>query len=63
MLIVIAIIYFGIKLIGEAIEDSQMKEWSKQQGFDTYASSTGLKDIKTGKHCYIDPITKKKTLW
>lgn len=63
MLILIAIIYFGIKFIGEAIDDAEMRAWSKQRGMDTYSSKTGLRDVKTGKRCHINPLTGEKTLW
>lgn len=63
MFIVIGIIYITYQLIKSAAEDAQIKQWSKSQGYDWYPSNTGMKDIKTDKHCYIDPRTGEKTLW
>ena len=63
MLIAIGIIYILYQLIKSAAEDAQIRQWCKSKGYDTYPSNTGLKDIKTGKHCYVDPCTGQKTLW
>ncbi len=63
MFIVIGIIWLLYHLIKSAMEDAEMKQWCKSRGYDTYPSNTGLKDIKTDKHCYIDPRTGEKTLW
>jgi hypothetical protein len=63
MLVLIGIIYFGYQIIKAAIDNAEMKEWSKRNGLDFYSSSTGLRDVKTDKRCYIDPITGKKKLW
>ena len=63
MFIVIGIIYILYQLIKSASEDAQMKQWCKSQGYDIYPSNTGMKDIKTDKHCYVDPRTGEKTLW
>ncbi len=63
MLTAIAIIYVIYQLIKSAAEDAQMKQWCKSKGYDTYPSNTGMRDVKTNKHCYVDPRTGKKTLW
>ena len=63
MLTAIAIIYIIYQLIKSASEDAQMKQWCKNRGYDTYPSNTGMRDVKTNKHCYVDPRTGKKTLW
>ena len=63
MILLIAILYFGYKLIKEAAEDAQVKSQCKSKGYDTYPSSTGLRDMKTGKRCYVNPRTGEKTLF
>lgn len=63
MLILIGIIYIIYHLVKEAAEDEQIRQWCARQGYDTYPSSTGMKDMKTGKHCWVDPRTGEKTLW
>ena len=63
MILLIAILYFGYKLANEAIQDAEIKNTCRSKGYDTYPSSTGLRDMKTGKRCYVDPRTGKKTLF
>ena len=63
ILVLIAIVYFGYKLLKEAKDDADIREQCRRQGHDTYPSSTGLRDMKTGKRCYVDPRTGKKTLF
>ena len=63
MILLIAILYFGYKLAKEASEDAQIKNQCRIKGYDTYPSSTGLRDIKTGKKCYVNPRTGEKTLF
>ncbi|MCH5211088.1 MAG: hypothetical protein J1F01_09015 [Oscillospiraceae bacterium] len=63
MILLIAILYFGYKLAKEAAEDTQIRNQCRNRGFDTYPSSTGLRDMKTGKRCYVNPRTGEKTLF
>ncbi len=63
MIILIGIIYVLYQLIKAAGEDAEIKRWCQSKGYDTYPSSTGLRDVKTDKHCYVDPMTGEKTLW
>jgi hypothetical protein len=62
MLIFIGILYIAYHLIKESLDNAEMKEWSKRNGFDTYSSKTGLRDVKTDRLCYIDPRTGEKKL-
>lgn len=62
-LIVIALLYFGYKALKAWSDDFDCKQDAINKGGSVYSSSTGLRDVKTGKHCYIDPKTGKKTLW
>ncbi len=63
MLVLIGIIYIIYHLVKEAVEDEQIRQWCARKGYDTYPSSTGMKDMKTGKHCWVNPRTGEKTLW
>ena len=60
MLLAIGIIYLIIKGIQAAVDDAEMRSWSQSKGYDTYASQTGIRDVKTNMHCYKD-IHGKKT--
>lgn len=61
------ILLFLIRLLIEGISswsmDSDCRQDAINRGSDIYSSRTGLRDVKTGKHCYIDVATGKKTLW
>lgn len=61
------ILIFLIRLLVEAISsfstDCACKQDAINRGGSVYSSSTGLRDVETGKHCYIDVSTDKKTLW
>lgn len=48
-LAVIGIIYIIVRLAKEASDDAWLREQARKDGLDFYASSTGLKDIKTNK--------------
>ena len=61
--ILIAIIYFGYKFIKSAMEDAETRELCRRNGSDTYPSNTGIRDMKTGQRCYVNPRTGKKTLF
>ena len=63
MIIAIGVVYIIYQLIKSAIEDEEVRQWCARQGYDTYPSNTGMRDMKTGKHCWVDPRTGKKTLW
>ena len=63
MLLLIAIIYVVYRLAKEAAEDAQIRNTCRSRGYDTYPSSTGLRDMKTGKRCYVNPRTGEKTLF
>ena len=63
MILLIAILYFGYRLAKEASQDAQIRNQCRSQGYDTYPSSTGLRDMKTGKRCYVNPRTGEKTLF
>ena len=49
MMILIAIIYFGYQLIKETNQDIEMRQWAISKGYDSYPSSTGLRDVRTNK--------------
>ena len=51
------------KILKELKDDAYLKAWAKQNNYDTYPSSTGQKDVKTGKHCCVNLMTGKKTTW
>lgn len=51
-LFVIAVIYVGYKLIKEWADDVEMRNIAKKKGWDTYASSTGLKYTDTNEKYY-----------
>lgn len=61
------ILLFLIRLFAEAISsfstDFDCRQDAINKGGSVYSSSTGLRDVKTGKQCYIDVSTGKKTLW
>lgn len=63
MLLFIGICYLLYQGIKAFLDDCEMRDWAKGQGYDSYPSQTGMRDVKTNKHCYTDPITGKKTLW
>lgn len=63
MLLFIGICYFIYQGIKAFLDDCEMRDWAKGQGYDWYPSQTGIRDVKTNKHCYTDPVTGKKTLW
>ena len=63
MILLIAILYFGYHIIKELIQDAEIRNTCRNQGHDTYPSSTGLRDMKTGKRCYVNPRTGEKTLF
>ena len=63
MILFLAILYFGYHLIKESIEDVQMRDTCRSQGFDTYPSKTGMRDVKTNRRCYVNPRTGKKTFF
>ena len=63
MILLIAILYFGYKLGKEALQDAEMRDMCRRQGHDTYPSCTGIRDMKTGKRCYVNPRTGEKTLF
>lgn len=48
-LFVLAVIYVGYKLIKEWLNDVEMRDISRKNGWDTYASSTGLKYTDTNE--------------
>lgn len=54
------LVYQGLKA---ALDDAEMRNHAKSKGWDSYPSRTGMRDVKTNKHCYTDPRTGKKTLW
>lgn len=53
-IIIFAVIYFGIKLIKNYAEDCDMREFSRKNGLDFYASTTGLRSTKSNKKVYFD---------
>ena len=63
MILLIAILYFGCKLGKEALQDTQIRQECRNRGYDTYPSCTGIRDMKTGKRCYVNPRTGEKTLF
>lgn len=63
MFIVIAIIYFGGRMLKEYLDDVEIRNEAIKRGWDEYPSSTGTRDIKTNKKCYTSPTTGKKTLF
>lgn len=63
MLLFIGICFIVYKLIQAAVSDAEMRNWAQGKGYDSYPSQTGMRDVKTNKHCYTDPMTGKKTMW
>lgn len=63
MIIAIGLIYFAIKALSEWNTDFDLRQDAINKGYDSYSSSTGLRDIKTEKHVYYDASTGKKTMW
>lgn len=63
MILLIAILYVGYLFIKASIEDEQVRINCKNKGCSEYPSSTGLRDIKTGKKCYVNPRTGQKTFF
>ena len=63
MILLLAILYFGYKLAKESMQDAQIRNECRRRGYDTYPSSTGIRDMKTGKRCYVNPRTGEKTLF
>lgn len=61
------ILIFLIRLLVEGLSswsvDFDCRQDATNRGSGIYSSSTGLRDVKTGKNCYIDVSTGKKTLW
>lgn len=61
------ILLFLIRLFAEGLSswstDYDCRQDAISRGGSVYSSSTGLRDVKTGKRCYIDVSTGKKTLW
>jgi hypothetical protein len=62
MLLFIGICYLIYQGVKASVSDANMRSYSQSKGWDTYASQTGLRDVKTGKRCYVD-IHGNKTLW
>lgn len=51
-LFILAVIYVGYKLIKEWLDDVEMRDIARKNGWDTYASSTGLKYTDTNEKYY-----------
>ena len=62
MLIVIGIVYVLYQVIKVACEDSYVKDAAIRNGMDWYASSTGIRDIKTNKKVFLNGDGTKKFL-
>lgn len=63
MILAIGIIYVLYVLIKAAIDDVEMRDYARSQGWGSYPSQTGMRDVKTNMHCYTNPTTGKKTMW
>ena len=62
MIIVIGIIYILYQVIKAACEDSYVKDTARRNGMDWYASSTGIRDIRTNKKVFLNSDGTKKFL-
>lgn len=54
-IILIAVVYFGLKLLTEWLEDAQMRNWAQNKGLDSYPSKmskTGMKSTGSNKPMY-----------
>ena len=51
-LFIIAVIYVGYRLIKEWLDDVEMRNIAKKNGWGTYPSSTGLKYTDTNEKYY-----------
>lgn len=63
MLLFIGICYLIYQGIKAAVSDAEMRSHAQSRGWDSYPSQTGMRDVKTNKHCYTNPMTGEKTLW
>ena len=52
-----------IKLFKDLIKDAELKAEAQSKNAKYYASCTDLKDMKTGKNCYVDVINHKIITW
>lgn len=62
MLLAIGICYLIYQGIKAAVNDADMRSRAQSKGWDSYPSQTGMRDVKTNKHCYTD-IHGNKTMW
>lgn len=51
------------RILRELRDDAYLKSWARSKGYNSYPSSTGMRDVKTNNHCYTNPTTGKKTMW
>lgn len=63
MLLFIGICYLIYQALKAWNDDFDCRQDAINRGSDIYSSRTGLRDVKTNKHCYIDVRTGKKILW
>lgn len=62
LLFIIAIIYILYQVLKEKKVDSEVKNAARKNGQDWYASSTGIRDIKTNKKVWLDGKGNKEFL-
>lgn len=48
-IILIAVVYFGLKLLTEWLEDAQMRNWAQNKGLDSYPSKMSKTGMKIGR--------------
>ncbi|NDO19426.1 hypothetical protein FMM68_07120 [Lachnospiraceae bacterium MD329] len=63
MIILLFLIRLFIEGLSSWSTDYDCRQNAINRGGSVYSSSTGLRDVETGKHCYINVSTDKKTLW
>lgn len=51
-IVLIAIVYFGFKLFKECMEDAEHREWARRNGYDSYWSNTGKRNVKDNSKYY-----------
>lgn len=50
--ILLAILIFVPRLIKEAIEDAEHRDWARRNGYDSYWSKTGKRNVSDNSKYY-----------